>query len=314
MKGVVVKIRVVFMGTPEFARPSLLKLIEDGHNVVAVFTQPDKPKGRGYTLCPPPIKELAQRLSIEVYQPKTLRDDNVLETLQALAPDLIVVVAYGKLLPLKILTLPPFGCINVHASLLPKYRGAAPIQWAIINGEKVTGVTTMMMDIGLDTGDILLKKETPIGEDETAGELHDRLAVMGAELLSETLKRMAEGTFERVEQRHAFATYAPMIDKTLRDINWSQPAEQINNLIRGLSPYPTAATTLKGKLLKIYRARPVSGVVGLVGEVNTENGFVVCCGDNTALEFLEVQYEGGRRMSAEEFLRGHPIEYGTVLE
>lgn len=309
-----IKIRVVFMGTPEFAKPSLLKLIEDGHNVCAVFTQPDKPKGRGYTLCAPPVKELAQSLSIEVYQPQTLRDENVPEILRKLAPDVIVVVAYGKLLPLKVLTLPPFGCINVHASLLPKYRGAAPIQWAVINGEKETGVTTMMMDIGLDTGDMLLKKETPIGENETAGELHDRLSVMGAQLLSETLRKLAGGTLERVEQRHAFATYAPMIDKTMRNIDWSLSAGQINNLIRGLSPYPTATTLLNGKLLKIYRARPVAAVVGLVGEVNCGNGFVVCCGEDTALELLEVQYEGGRRMSAEEFLRGHPVEYGTVLE
>lgn len=307
--------RIVFMGTPDFAVPCLQSLIDAGHEICAVFTQPDKPKGRGYTLTPPPVKELALQRQIEVFQPQTLRTAEAAETIRQLNPDAIVVVAYGKILPKEILDIPKFGCINVHASLLPKYRGAAPIQWAVINGEKVTGVTTMYMAEGLDTGDILLTEQTEIGPDETAGELHDRLSVLGSQLIVKTLKEIENGTAKRIPQTEEDTCYASMLTKELSRIDWSKPANTIHNLVRGLSPWPVARTIYRGKILKIYQTKIIEGVSGKPGQVLVKDGnFVVCCGSNTAVELIEVQYEGGKRMSGKNFLLGHPADDAMILE
>ena len=306
--------RIVFMGTPDFAVPSLQSLIDAGHTVCAVFTQPDKPKGRGYALAAPPVKELALRHQIDVYQPKTLRTAEAAEQIRGLNPDVIVVTAYGKLLPKEILEIPPYGCINVHASLLPKYRGAAPIQWSVINGERVTGVTTMYMAEGLDTGDMILKTQTEIGPDETSGELHDRLSVMGADLLVKTLKAVEDGTAVRVPQTEEGTCYASMLTKELSRIDWNQPADVIHNLVRGLSPWPVANTVYKDKLLKIYRTKITDGPHGAPGQaINADGALIVCCGGDTAVELLEVQQEGKKRMSGRDFLLGHPLEENIIL-
>ncbi|HEX3039582.1 MAG TPA: methionyl-tRNA formyltransferase [Caproiciproducens sp.] len=307
--------RIVFMGTPDFAVPCLQSLIDAGHDVCAAFTQPDKPKGRGYTLTPPPVKELALRHQIQVFQPKTLRTAEAAETIRRLHPDAIVVVAYGKLLPKEILDIPRLGCINVHASLLPKYRGAAPIQWAVINGEKVTGVTTMYMAEGLDTGDILLTEKTEIGADETSGELHDRLSVLGSQLIVKTLEAVENGTAKRIVQTEENTCYASMLTKELSRIDWNKPANTIHDLVRGLSPWPVASTVYRNKILKIYQTKIIGGVSGNPGRVTVKDGnFVVSCGSGTAVELTEVQYEGGKRMSGKDFLRGHPADNGMILE
>ena len=305
--------RVVFMGTPEFAVPCLKQILEDGYEIAGVFTQPDKPKGRKYVLTPPPVKEYAQSKGLQVFQPTTLKDNSALELLESLRPDVIVVVAYGKLLPAGILKLPPLGCINVHASLLPKYRGAAPIQWAVIRGEKVTGVTTMYMDEGLDTGDMIDKASLEIGENETAGELHDRLSLLGAGLLSQTLKKLQDGTTVRTPQKEEEHTYAPMLDKSLSDISWNKSAQEVHNQVRGLSPWPGASTLLDGKRLKIHQTRLAGMVGGRPGEVVGLTPLVIACGDGRGLELLEIQYEGSKRMAAGAFLLGHPIPFGVIL-
>lgn len=295
--------KVVFMGTPDFAVPTLQRLLDDHHQVLAVYTQPDKPVGRGYQLREPPVKALAKAHDIPVYQPKTLRDGQAAEEIAALAPDAVVVVAYGKILPREILDIPKYGCINLHASLLPKYRGAGPIQWSVIRGEQVTGVTSMYMGEGLDTGDVILRQETPIGPEETASELHDRLSVMGAQCISETLSLLEAGRAKRHPQNDGEATLAPMIDKHLGELDWKKSAGELHNLVRGLSGWPVAYTYLDGKLLKIHRAAvcelpsPGPGVV-LEGE-----RFLVGCGDGV-LELREVQLEGKQRMEASLFLRG----------
>ncbi len=307
--------RIVFMGTPAFAVPCLQGLIDAGHDVCAVFTQPDKPKGRGYALTPPPVKELALKHGIQVFQPATLRTVEAAETIRNLKPDVIVVVAYGKILPKEILGIPPLGCINVHASLLPKYRGAAPIQWAVINGEKITGVTTIYMAEGLDTGDMLLTEHTMIGPDETSGELHDRLSMIGAELIVKTLRAVEDGTVKRIPQTEENTCYASMLTKELSHIDWNKPAAAIHNLVRGLSPWPVASTVYRGKLLKIHQSKTVTGYWGSVGQIADANGlFVVCCGEGTALELVEVQYEGGKKMSGRDFLRGHPADKDLILQ
>lgn len=298
--------RIVFMGTPEFAQASLQKLIETGHNIVGVFTQPDKPKGRGYKLVAPPVKELALEHNIPVYQPEKMKDGTALSILKELNPDLIAVVAYGRILPKDILELPKYGCINVHGSLLPKYRGAGPIQWSVIDGEPVTGVTTMYMGEGLDTGDMILKKETPIGENETYGELHDRLKEIGAEALVETIALIEQGKAPREKQDDSLSSYAPMLDKKIAKIDFNKPAQQLHNLIRGLSPWPVAHTTVGGKLLKVHRAVLSSGK-GEPGAVIDNKKFIVACKEG-ALELLEVQMEGGKRMKGEDFLRGRKPE------
>ncbi len=306
--------RIIFMGTPEFAVPCLKSLLDAGHDVCAVFTQPDKPKGRGYALTPPPVKKLAVQHGIEVFQPTTLRTAEAAETVRGLNPEVIVVVAYGKILPKEILDIPASGCINVHASLLPKYRGAAPIQWSVINGDKVTGVTTMYMAEGLDTGDMLLTDKTEIGPDETSGELHDRLSLVGAQLIVKTLHAVENGTAKRIPQTDENTCYASMLSKELSRIDWSKKANEIHNLIRGLSPWPTASTTYNDKLLKVHRSKIVDGYTGNAGQiVDLTGSFIVCCGEGTAIELVEVQYEGGKRMFGKDFLRGHPAEANTIL-
>ncbi len=305
--------RIVFMGTPEFAVTSLKALIDAGENVVAVVTQPDRPKGRGRRLASPPVKVLAESHSIPVLQPEKIKTPQFYEELSKFSPDLICVAAYGKILPKNILELPPLGCINVHASLLPKLRGAAPINWAIIRGERITGVTTMFMDEGMDTGDILLKEEVAIDDEDTAETLTEKLAPLGGKLLIKTLKALRKGTLKPIPQDDSKATYAPMLKKEMGRVDWSKGAREIRNLIRGLIPWPGAFTTLGGKVLKLYRAEVAEGggEPGTVIEAG-EAGLMVATGER-ALKVLELQLEGGKRLSATAFLRGHRIEPGTVL-
>lgn len=305
--------RVLFMGTPDFAVPCLDALLKAGHEICGVFTQPDKPKGRGYTMTPPPVKELALEHGLLVFQPKTLKTEEAAAQIRALKPEVITVVAYGKILPKAVLEIPPMGCINVHGSLLPKYRGAAPIQWAVINGEKTSGVTTMYMGEGLDTGDMLLKRETEIDPDETSGGLFDRLSQMGAELLVETLVGLEKGTLQREKQDDAASSYAPMLTKELCRIDWTKPAAAVHNQVRGLSPWPVANTVYQGKLLKIHQTRLAPEVSGKPGEVKENGGFYICCGDG-AVELLTVQYEGSKRMPGKDFLRGHPAKEAAIIE
>lgn len=304
--------RIVFMGTPDFAVPSLQRLLQDGHTIAGVFTQPDKPAGRGHKLLASPVKMLALEHGIPVFQPSSLRNAEALAAVQELAPELIVVVAYGKILPPAVLELPKYGCINVHGSLLPKYRGAAPIQQSVLDGEKVTGVTTMFMAEGIDTGDILLQRETEIGENETAGELFDRLALMGGELLAETLAALAAGNLRPVKQEEEKASYASMLSREMAKIDWDQDAGRIHCLIRGLSPWPCAETTLQGKRLKIYRSEIVLDKSGKPGTLLSEKECIVACRD-AALRLTEVQYEGSRRMDGGDFLRGKRLKAGEQL-
>ncbi|MFR3237566.1 MAG: methionyl-tRNA formyltransferase [Acutalibacter sp.] len=298
--------RVVFMGTPDFAVPSLQKLLDAGFEVCAVYTQPDKPKGRGHKLQAPPVKELALRHEIPVFQPASLRKEEVQQELQSFQPDVIVVVAYGKILPKAVLDLPRLGCINVHGSLLPKYRGAAPIQWTVINGDGTGGVTTMFMGEGLDTGDMLLKAETPVGAEETAGQLFDRLKDLGADLLLETLEKLERGKLTPVPQNEEDATHAPMLSKELSVIDWSKPARELHDLIRGLNPWPSAYSYLDGKKLKIHASRVAEGS-GEAGKAFSKDGnLLVYCGKD-ALELTEIQTENGKRMDGKSYLLGHPL-------
>ena len=304
--------RIVFMGTPDFAVPSLQALLDAGHEVCAVYTQPDKPQGRKQVLTAPPVKELALQHHIPVYQPATLKNEDEQAKLRALAPEVIIVVAYGKLLPKAVLDIPPRGCINVHGSLLPRWRGAAPIQWSVIAGDQKAGVTTMQMAEGLDTGDMLLTYETEIGARETAGELFDRLAQAGAALLVETLEKLDSITPR--PQDDSQSCYAHMLDKQMAVIDWSKSAHEIDCLIRGLNPWPVALTTLDGARLKVYAAQPVSGA-GKPGEVlegDAKRGLVVACGEG-ALMLEEIQLVGGKRMKCADFLRGHAVPKGTIL-
>ena len=304
--------RIVFMGTPDFAVPSLQALIDAGHDVCAVYTQPDKPQGRKQILTAPPVKTLALEHDIPVFQPNTLKNEDEQARLRELAPEVIIVVAYGKLLPKAVLDIPPHGCINVHGSLLPRWRGAAPIQWAVIAGDEMAGVTTMQMAEGLDTGDMLLTYETKVGEKETAGELFDRLAQSGAELLTQTLVKLDEITPR--PQDDAQSCYAHMLDKQMAVIDWSKSAHEIDCLIRGLNPWPIALTTLSGERLKVFAAEKANGngEPGTVLEANPKKGLTVACGEG-ALGLTEIQLVGGKRMKATDFLRGHTIEVGTKL-
>lgn len=308
--------RIVYMGTPDFAVPSLERLLADGHDVIAVFTQPDKPQGRKMKLVAPPVKQIALTHSIPVYQPDTFKNESQLALLQELNPDVIVVVAYGKLLPGYVLDLPKYGCVNVHGSLLPKYRGAAPVQWAVLNGEKTAGVTTMYMDRGLDTGDMLLKCETSVGENETAGELFDRLSVLGSALLAQTLDQLPDG-IQRLPQDDSQSTYVSMLDKSMAMVDWTRDAQQVHNLIRGLDPWPVALTTREGSRLKLFQSRMTDrtsdAVPGTVVEANPKTGLLVACGDGRVLQILEVQMVGKKRMQAGDYLRGHAIPPGTIL-
>jgi len=306
--------RIVFMGTPDFAVPSLRALVEAGHHIVGVFTQPDKPKNRGMKLMPPPVKEYALTQGIDVFQPVNLRDGSAVTLLKQLHPELIVVAAYGKILPPDILTLPPLGCINVHSSLLPKYRGAAPINWAILNEERETGVTIMYMAEGLDTGDMIAQSVVSIGDRETAPELHDRLALAGAELLSKVVAQLETGSASRTPQDDALSCHAPMLNKQLSTVDWSQSAQSVHDKIRGLQPWPVAHTTAGGKRLRLHGSRvgESTGSLGEYGEVISASPLTVACGEGSVV-ILELQAEGGKRMKAEDYMRGHPIEPGTKL-
>lgn len=307
--------RAIFMGTPDFSVLTLKALVEAGHDVLAVVTQPDRPRGRGKKETPPPVKETAQGSKIPVFQPHRVKDPDFIDLLQGLSPEVIVVVAFGRILPPDILLLPKYGCINVHASLLPKYRGAAPIHWAVINGEKETGITTMHMDEGLDTGDMILRKAIPIHGEDTVGVVHDRLAVLGARLLVETLDLIGQGRAPRVPQE-GFSTYAPMLKTGDELIRWDRPTRDINNLIRGMNPWPGARTTLSGRVLKIWRAAILEegGAAVELGRVISggREGIVVGTGDGR-LMITELQLQGAKRLHAADFLRGTPVPEGTIL-
>lgn len=299
------------MGTPDFAVPSLQRLIDDGYEILAVYSQPDKPQGRHFVLTPPPVKVLAQQHDIPVYQPETLKDAAAQAQLAALSPELVVVAAYGKILPQAVLDIPKRGCINVHGSLLPKYRGAAPIQWAVINNEPTAGVTIMQMAQGLDTGDMLLKKETPIGQDETAGALFERIAALGAQALSEAVAALDALT--PIPQDDALACWSPPLKKTDGEIDWSQDAIAVYARIRGVTPWPGAYTQYNGKRLKIHRAALADvDKAGLPGELLDTKKLVIAC-KSGAVELLEVQLEGAKRIAAADFIRGQRLNLGKLF-
>ncbi|MCI1655832.1 MAG: methionyl-tRNA formyltransferase [Lachnospiraceae bacterium] len=308
---------VIFMGTPDFAVPCLEYLIAEGHQISLAVTQPDKPKGRGRHMQYPPVKEAALAHGIPIFQPKRIRDPESIASLKQYPADVIVVVAFGQILPEEVLQYPKYGCVNVHGSLLPKYRGAAPIQWAVINGDPVSGVTTMQMDAGLDTGDILLKQEVPLAPDETGGSLFDKLSQTGARLCAETLTALAAGTVTPVPQDESLATHTSLIRKSDGAIDFSASARSVECLIRGMNPWPSAYTRCHGKTLKIWKAAVVSGEPekevppGTVTEVR-KNSFLVSTGQGR-LEVLEVQLEGKKRMDAGAFLRGNHLAVGDIL-
>lgn len=306
--------KVLFMGTPDIAAASLKKLLCDGYEVVGAVTQPDKPKGRGHKLMPPPVKELAEAENIPVYQPEKLKNGELLPVLEELQPDIIAVVAYGKILPEYILKYPKFGCINMHASLLPKYRGAAPIQWSVINGEKTTGVTTMLMDKGLDTGDMLIKREIEIGLYETSEELFERIAVLGAEVLSETLKNIKNILPEK--QNHDEHTYAPIITKEMGAIDWNKNPVIISKLVCGMNSWPLAYTYYKGEVMKVIEARlgeeNNSEDYGKILGFKKGKGLEVQC-QNGTLYITKIQFAGGKKLAVEEYLKGHTIDAGEYF-
>ena len=303
--------RIVFMGTPEFAAASLKKLLDEKFDVAGVFTQPDKPKGRGMEMAFSPVKELALANSLPVYQPAKMRDGTALEVIKSLKPDILAVVAYGRILPDDILAVPKYGAINVHGSLLPKYRGAAPIQWAVLNGDKITGVSTMYLASEMDTGDIIYTAETEIGEFETSGDLFDRLKDMGAELLVKTLHGIEDGTAPRIPQDHSKASYVTMLDKSLSPIDWNKDARGVIKWIYGMQPWPAATAEFDGTVYKIFSAaytdKHTDKTPGSV--VSTGNsGIEVACGDGSTVMIKELQAPGKKRMSAADFLRGHSIK------
>lgn len=303
--------RIVFMGTPDFAAASLKKLIDEKYDIAAVFTQPDKPRDRGMKLSYSPVKELALENNIPVYQPTKLRDGTATELIKSLRPDILVVVAYGRILPDDMLEIPKYGAINVHASLLPKYRGAAPIQWAVLNGDKITGVTTMYLASEMDTGDIIYTSETEIGEFETSGELFDRLMVMGAELLDRTLRDIEAGTAPRTQQDHSKASYVKMLDKSLSPIEWAKTPREIIKQIYGLQPWPVATAELDGKVFKIYSAEYTQNkTVKAPGSVVSagKKGIEIACLGGETLLITELQAAGKKRMKASDYLLGHPIK------
>ncbi len=306
--------KIVFMGTPDFA-VSTLKALISNFEVIGVFTQPDKFVGRHHVLTPPPVKVCAEAEGIPVYQPKTLRDGAALDILKQLNPDVIVVVAYGKILPNEILAFPKYGCINVHASLLPELRGAAPIQWSIVEGHEKTGVTTMYMNDGIDTGDMLLKSETPIFDDDNFESLHNRLADMGAKLICETLNGLENGSIERIVQDESLATYASIITKEMGKIDFQKTATEIRNLVRGFDPWPAAFTFWNGKRLKVISATVCDEKTELEAATvcSADGGIFVACGEGTVLRLDMVQLEGSKAMQSFELLRGHKIEKGMKL-
>ena len=305
--------RVVFMGTPAFAVPTLVKLAETGHDVELVVTQPDRPVGRGQKLTPPPVKRKALELGLAVFQPEKIKTDEAYERLQAIAPDVIVVVGYGQIVPQRILDLPRRGCVNVHSSLLPKYRGAAPVNWAIVRGETVTGVCTMQIVKKLDAGDVLLCRETPIGENETASEVMERLAPMGAELLAETLEGLKAGTITPRPQDDEASTYAPMMKREDGEIDWSLSAQEIHNRARGFDPWPGAYTTFRGKRLHLRGTRVGAGEAPAGAIVEAGQALAVGCGGGGMLLAHEVQMEGKARMRAADFANGYKPAPGERL-
>jgi methionyl-tRNA formyltransferase len=315
--------KIVFMGTPEFAVPSLDMLVKEGYNIAAVVTQPDKPKGRGKKLAAPPAKEYALEKGIPVLQPEKVKTPEFVNELRSINPDLLVTVAYGKILPADVLNIPRFGCINVHGSLLPKYRGAAPINWAIINGDKVTGITTMYTDIGMDTGDMLLKSEIEITDDMTAGELHDELSLLGAKVLKDTLIELQNGTLKRIPQSNEEATYAPMMKKEIGKIDWTKPAREIHNLVKGTNPWPGAFSYYKGERIRIWKTRASQDETNVAAQSGAcqankpgtiyrieKDMLRIATGDGT-LEVLEIQFDNGRRMSIQECW--HNMDEGEIL-
>ena len=302
--------RVVFMGTPDIAATCLEKIIADGFDVVGVYTQPDRPKNRGMKLAFSPVKEIAIAHDLPVFQPENFRDDETVEQLRSLQPDVVAVVAYGRILPQRVLDIPPKGCVNIHASILPAYRGSAPYQWAVLDGLTETGVTAMYLCREMDAGDMIDVSKTPIGPNETAGELLDRLAVLGADLLSETLRKIEQNQAVAVAQDHSRATYAPMLDKSMCPIDWTKTAAQVHNHVRGMNPWPVATAEFGGKRFKIYESEVIScetnaqpgTILGL-----TKTGLQVACGEG-AVEIRILQAEGGKRMAAPDYFRGHPLE------
>lgn len=300
--------RVVFMGTPDIAATCLKNILADGFEVVGVYTQPDRPKGRGMKLVASPVKEVALAHDLPVFQPENFREEETVEQLRSLKPDICAVVAYGRILPQKVLDVPTYGCINIHASVLPKYRGSAPYQWAVLDGLAETGVTAMYLCREMDAGDIIDVSKTPIGENETAGELLDRLAVLGADLLSKTLTRFESGKVEAAPQNPAEVCFAPMLDKTMCPIDWTKTARQVHNHVRGLHPWPVATMELQGKTFKVHETRVVEGG-GTPGQILglTKTGLRIACGEG-AVEILSLQAEGGKRMAAPDYFRGHPLE------
>ncbi len=302
--------RIVFMGTPEIAATCLKRILADGFEVVGVYTQPDRPKGRGMKLVASPVKELALSANIPVFQPENFKSDEAVAELAALKPDVCAVVAYGRILPQRVLDIPALGCINIHASVLPQYRGSAPYQWAVLDGLTETGVTAQFMSKGVDEGDIIDIAKTPIGENETAGELLDRLADLGADLLSRTLARFQAGPVSGIPQVGE-ATFAPMLDKSMCPIDWTKTAQQVHNHVRGLHPWPVATAQIAGKFYKIHQTRLVPettdkapGTLILL----TKTGLLVACGNATVIEVRQLQAEGGKRMAAPDYFRGHPLE------
>ena len=307
-------LRILFMGTPQFACPTLQMLLDRGENVIAVVTQPDRPKGRGQQLQFPPVKELAISHGIPVIQPVKVRTPEAVEEIRVLQPDLIIVVAFGQILPKVLLDIPRYGCINIHASLLPRYRGAAPLNWCIINGEQETGITTMMMDVGLDTGDMLLKRATAITPEDDASSLHDRLSLLGAETMAETLDLLIAGKLQPEKQDDSLSCYAPMLKKELGEINWNATTATISNLVRGITPWPGAYTKVDGKVVKIHKVRAGSGT-GAPGEIlqTGKTGIEAASADGSII-IEELQLEGKKRLPAGEFLAGCRLNPGSFFE
>lgn len=312
------KLKVLFMGTPDFAVPTLEALCNSDYEVIGVVTQPDKPKGRGKSVQMTPVKECALKYDIPVFQPIKIREEENVAKLEELDIDFMVVVAFGQILPKSILDIPKYGCINVHSSLLPTYRGAAPIQWTIINGESKTGITTMFMDEGIDTGDILLQEETPIYDDETGGSLHDRLADMGAKLLIKTLDGLKAGTIKRIKQDDSKSNYVGMLNKNMGKMDFTKSALELERLVRGLNPWPSAYTSLKGKMFKIWEAKAIEDADkyqdvqgGTIVEINKSS--IIVKTSKGLLELFEVQLEGKKRMLVEDFLRGYQVKVGEQL-
>lgn len=307
--------KVIFMGTPEFAVPTLESLFTKGYSIDLVITQKDKPKGRGKKVQYTPVKEKALELGLEVYQPDSINDPDAINRIKSIEPDFIIVVAYGQILKKDILEIPNYGCYNVHASLLPKYRGAAPINWAIINGEKETGVTIMEMEEGLDTGDMVLWKSIPINLEDDAPSIHDELSILGGELIIEALEGIQSGALNRITQNHSLSTYAHMLDKSMGRINWSDKGENIINLIRGLKPWPFAYTQYKDEIVKIHKASMVDkfkeGELGKIIKIDNMGIYVIAQDKIVILE--EIQFPGKKKLKVEEYLRGNSIEEGIIL-